>query len=283
MPNEKCRLCGGVDTLKQSHIVPKFVYRWMTKTGGQYFRDVSNIKRREQDGFKIEMLCEDCENRFSIYEKYFKENIFQPYILNDINTFEYDYRLYYFCLSVHWRALVYYIEKNCIKNKELDNIEENWRFFLLNIDDIQYPIYDIHLFLSGSVEDSEKAATRNLYFMRAVHIDLDYKQKDKYTYWKFARFLSVCGIADFNGKGTYISPHGGVLKVPQTIDDERVGSLIMKALSQVDPKNVKDKVYLSEKQQQLYYDMISKNPEEFFSTDLGKIILKYVEEGILND
>ena len=83
----KCALCHNVKELKDSHIIPAFVYRWIKETSATgYLRFSENINRRYQDGRKIKLLCLDCEERFNKYETSFSNNIFYPYANKELNN-----------------------------------------------------------------------------------------------------------------------------------------------------------------------------------------------------
>ena len=66
--------------MMESHIVPRFVFQWMRRTGGTFFRNIADPTKRMQDGMKAYLLCSACEQRFSSREAYFKTTIFDPYI-----------------------------------------------------------------------------------------------------------------------------------------------------------------------------------------------------------
>ena len=107
--NAKCKLCGKEKKLLLSHIIPKFVYKWMQNSGGKFFRTLENPNVRKQDGTKIELLCIDCEQKLSKSEKWFSENIFYPYLERNKNIIVYGKELAHFIISVLWRVLL--IEK----------------------------------------------------------------------------------------------------------------------------------------------------------------------------
>src|SRR5665647_1861288 len=100
-----CRLCDCEKTLKESHIIPKFVFRWMKKTGGKYIRKADNPNKRVEDGVKDYLLCNDCEQLFSKLEDKFARDIFYPYSNSNIDTFKYDNELIKFSISVLYRLL----------------------------------------------------------------------------------------------------------------------------------------------------------------------------------
>jgi len=102
----KCALCGSNDWLRESHIIPSFVSKKIkanSPTGGLRFQ--RNPNKREQDGDKINLLCESCEQRFSKVEKKFSEEVLKPYHENSQTSFEYGEWLSRFICSVNWRTL----------------------------------------------------------------------------------------------------------------------------------------------------------------------------------
>ena len=67
-----CKLCGENRQILESHIIPKFVFRWMKNTGGlPYIRFSGSIDKRSQDGPKIKLLCEACEMLLNQWETEF--------------------------------------------------------------------------------------------------------------------------------------------------------------------------------------------------------------------
>lgn len=77
--SEICALCNQESELRESHIIPKFVFDYIKETSATgYLRNVTSINRRLQDGPKRKLLCHDCEQKFSIAEKYFAETVFSP-------------------------------------------------------------------------------------------------------------------------------------------------------------------------------------------------------------
>lgn len=60
---------------------------------------------RRQDGDKPQLLCGQCEQRFSGPERKFAEGIFAPYHETGTTSFQYGDWLSYFICSVNWRTL----------------------------------------------------------------------------------------------------------------------------------------------------------------------------------
>jgi hypothetical protein len=90
-PKGQCALCKEERELKQSHITPAFVIRWIKRTRATpYLRSPINTNIPSQDGKKIPLLCADCEQLFSDVEKVFAEKIFIPYHDQGVRSFSYD-------------------------------------------------------------------------------------------------------------------------------------------------------------------------------------------------
>lgn len=142
----KCRLCQKDKKLRESHVIPAFVYRWIKETSATgYLRFIENINLRAQDGVKIKLLCDDCEGILSVFETKFSREVFYPYVNKELNedgiaqgnikSFQYNDWLLKFIISLQWRISV--LEKNLSENylqyhkKDMENYLENWRLFLL--------------------------------------------------------------------------------------------------------------------------------------------------------
>lgn len=107
-----CKLCGKSKFILKSHIIPKFVNQYLVKTSiTGYLRQGGNINKRVQDGIKVELLCQDCELKFSKWERQFAQYVFIPH--NNLNgsgralvKIVYDSSLVSFVISLFWRVLV---------------------------------------------------------------------------------------------------------------------------------------------------------------------------------
>ncbi len=64
--SKACSLCGEDKELRASHIIPKFVGKWLKKTSATGYM-VSRLEpaKRVQDLPTSPLLCSDCEERFS--------------------------------------------------------------------------------------------------------------------------------------------------------------------------------------------------------------------------
>lgn len=74
-----CAMCKRDRELRDSHIVPRFAFEHLKRTSATGFlRLSSQPNRRIQDGRKLPLLCDDCEQR--VVEQKFAEVVFKPYI-----------------------------------------------------------------------------------------------------------------------------------------------------------------------------------------------------------
>src|ERR1700722_842488 len=105
-PFDRCRLCNSSSALRQSHIVPHFVVRWLvdtSPTGGIRSTDQPNLRR--QDATKKPLLCDNCEELLSRDERKFASEMFAPLRSGEASEFRYQAWLARVGVSVSWRAL----------------------------------------------------------------------------------------------------------------------------------------------------------------------------------
>lgn len=136
--NDICRLCEKSSELADSHILPKSIFKWMKETSATgYLRSSQKMNVPQEDGLKIPFLCHECEQQFSVYEKYFKEKIFLPLHENQ-DTLPYNNELLKFSVSIVWRALKYTLEQGDIDHLTKQQTEycylalKTWREYLFN-------------------------------------------------------------------------------------------------------------------------------------------------------
>src|SRR5438034_9908437 len=81
--NMACALCHQNKPLRQSHIVPEFMYKPMYDPLHRFeglSLDVSEPPQIHQKGLREELLCQDCEQRFSRFEHHAAERFYRPAI-----------------------------------------------------------------------------------------------------------------------------------------------------------------------------------------------------------
>ncbi len=158
---EVCALCLKEKTLRDSHLIPKFVGKWLKDNGTGYLSSAADGSKRVQDIGKFKLLCDDCEQKFSKLEKYFADSIFFPFHNDKVREFDYDENLKSFIISMAWRCLQiikeYYIQENPNShlNSFVDKAEKEWCKFL-NGDSDSIDSYETHLLFLDYV-DAEKS------------------------------------------------------------------------------------------------------------------------------
>lgn len=171
---------------------------------------------RVQDGLKVRMLCNACEQRLSYLESTFARRLFQPLSQDAGMRVRYQDWLAKFCTSLSWRLLAYahnHLERgfdhlNGGQRLLVENVQEVWREFLLGRRRdlgpfVQHllPISSIAAFSTPGLPDNI-----NRYLLRAVEIDLVAGDDTAFAFTKIGRFLVF-----------------GFIHPP---DDEWVGSLV---------------------------------------------------------
>lgn len=126
-----CRLCNRERELKDSHIVPEFMYQNIYDQNPRRFYtlkinlddEANSSKLIEQKGIREHLLCGECESLLSKYEKYAAETIYaknkgnktfikkasetddEKYFLYEYAEFSYeDFKQ--FLISILWRVCV---------------------------------------------------------------------------------------------------------------------------------------------------------------------------------
>lgn len=223
-----CALCKSDKLLKESHIIPKFVFdRIKENSPTGYLRGgFLNPNQRKQDGDKPRMLCEDCELLFSRAERKFAENIFQPYHESGTTSFTYSPWLSYFISSVNWRTLHldnigFHSEKKLADDalSVLDDGETMLADFLLgrrsDIGDMEnhiLPMFEI----TGASSQLEEPN----FYIRISAFDYTFVDPDNDGFYVCA---NLAGILIFTvirqgrkdvWENTLVQPNGGSIKQP---------------------------------------------------------------------
>lgn len=277
MKQEICSLCGKAGKLAESHIIPKFVFRWMKETGGNYFRNPLTPNRRMQDGIKKHLLCKDCELNFSKSEKWFAENIFYPHINERAKFLDYDNRLSKFIISVLWRYLLFCKSNNENYNEEVFN---DWQSYLINN---TKPKYDnIHLMLLPDEWgiDGQPNKYVNRYFYRVSDMNVIKNSNTEIIYAKFSRFiifLDVNKTEDYF-RGTNISFENGTIPFAQFISDNSITKYFVDRAEDVYNLTFSR---ISQKEKEKIQKVLLNNQTEFFKSDLGKTIYKDLNSKII--
>lgn len=228
MRNDSCKLCYKKSNLVISHVVPRSITKWLKNTAATPFlRGGKNPEMRVQDGLKLPLLCQECEQRLSPYEQYFMERIFLPINSAQLpyqgpDSFTYDYRLFYFLVSVWWRTIQWSLTDKELREskywKTILECEEELRSFLLTF---CYPRdFDrIYINLLGYVEHAPDEYRRvNHFFMRSIDPFVMFTNSACFfslripSFWFFA---NIVGLNDQELLPLRLIPSGGVFRVPR--------------------------------------------------------------------
>lgn len=229
-----CTLCRQKKKLRASHIIPRFVGKWLKSTSATGFlRSITEPSERLQDLRKINMLCENCEERLSKPETYFANEIFFPFIDNKIQSFKYDVRLLEFVISLSWRTLLISYDdfKQDIPNlcKYIDRAEETWRKYLLG-DSQDLGNYEHHMFFFDYVKEGKDLPHGfQWYTLRAVDATLAGNEERVFAYSKFPWIIFVSSIYPTHLEGWYDTKIEkiGEISQPQRIEDGDFGAFLV--------------------------------------------------------
>ena len=185
---------------EDSHIIPAFVIRWLKKTSATGFmRGTKDPNQRLQDGKKYPLLCEQCEDRISVFEGDFASEVFHPYTHSKQVGLPYGESCLKFFVSLVWRALhhLWITDTDPAKPLQpefqgaLDKPYHVWREFLLG----QRPhpgSFTVHVFpvddVTGStVQNTPSKASQ--YNTGAIDMDLVCCDSWGHVYVKIPYFL----------------------------------------------------------------------------------------------
>ncbi|MES0870614.1 hypothetical protein [Pseudovibrio sp. SCP19] len=178
--SEACAFCNEVRELRESHIVPKFVFRWLKNSGvSPYLRNHQNPNKKVQDGVKIPLLCNDCEQLFEKYETPFAKFIFRPFVDDPTYTVMYSDWCAKFAASVMWRAGTFFLltSSNGLPVEVRQQIEaacDVWRTFILGAspNPSQYELHMVPFDLIESSVGVPLHKSLNTYLQRIIDTHL---------------------------------------------------------------------------------------------------------------
>jgi hypothetical protein len=217
-----CAFCEEEKELRESHVLPAFVFRWLRgRSGLGHIRNSDNPNRRVQDGLKLKWLCDTCEGLFSRFETAFATKVFHPW-LGGTNRIAYDDLILKFCVSVSWRVLkyAYGYNKDAVYSDEQRDFaakaEARWRRFLLN----EYPHpaeFEQHMLIFDVAEEStvpDLPVNFNRYMTGAITFDIVGSDQSMMTFAKLGPFVIFGLIQKGTGKwdGTKVHLRHGLLK-----------------------------------------------------------------------
>ncbi|MBP2250470.1 hypothetical protein J2754_000779 [Halarchaeum solikamskense] len=223
--SSKCRLCGDDRELRQSHIIPNFVIRWLKESGATPFlRGVDDPDTRIQDK-KEKLLCSECEQRIGDWEQQFASRIFYPVIRQQKTDFEYDSWLKRFTISLSWRFLVSSFSAmdawDSDEQTALREAEHHWRAILNGDQPLSAATRSHHLILLGETESVPSEAPEGWEFYSSRGIDASVVTVDDgiYIYSKFPQMflLSCVDPPSVDGLGEARIEQTGTIETPQVV------------------------------------------------------------------
>ena len=204
---EKCAFCGLYAPLRESHVLPAFVFRWLKGGSGTgHIRNTESPNRRVQDGLKLPWLCSACEQQFSRYETAFATKVFHGWGEGH-DKIHYGEWLLKFCVSVSWRVLHYARGRNPDhrytgeQEALMDQAGKRWRAFLN--DEAPHPgLFEQHLLPLGIIESTSVPnlpKNFNRFLARAVTFDIVGSDRTLMTFAKLGPF-TIFGLVQGNRK-----------------------------------------------------------------------------------
>ncbi len=218
-----CSLCLQKKELQASHVVPRFVGKYLKSTSATGFMTGTRAEERVQDFPTLPLLCPECEQRFSKLEAYFANEIFFPFHEKNVRDFQYDARLQAFVVSLSWRTLKATYEDMSQEAPDLlsfvDEAESKWRQFLLGEKSDVEP-YENHVVFLGSKIPGQVLPKFEWYAGRTVDATLAGNDV-VFAFTKFPSMIFVSSIhpTRLKGwKGTLLKNEGRI-STDQMVED----------------------------------------------------------------
>jgi hypothetical protein len=217
-----CAFCEQPRALQLSHVLPSFVIRWLRETAATgHIRVSHEPNRRIQDGWKARMLCAECEQLFSRWERAFAEGAFYPIHNSNAPAVSYGPWLAKFAAAQSWRTLRAYQLRDALDDylpprllTQVPKALDRWKAFLLD----QHPhpakfeLHVLRLDIIQSTDIPDLPPMMNRYLYRAVDQDVPTSQTSAFVYSKLCRIV-ILGFIEMPGprvwKNTRISPSHG--------------------------------------------------------------------------
>ena len=266
----ECKLCHRDRELANSHIIPRFVIRWMKKSGPTPFlRKFTDPNTRIQD-IHEKMLCGDCEEIFSEWESKFASQTFYPHVRDQSDQFEYGEWMYRFILSVSWRLLVsemaVWHESDHPKIDIAEERVETWRPILLGEKPLTEDPSTHHVIfveeIDVAISDPEAPDNYEIYMQRNIDGTSVFGDDDIHVFFKFPKivFFSTIYPPDPGGLTNTQVAEEGVIEPPQ-----KVGGIWGDFLH--NRVEVAGQASMSEHEREKVEERILKDPEQFLESD----------------
>lgn len=266
-----CKLCGASGQL-DSHILPKFIFRWLKKTGTGRLRNIENINLPAEDGIVKKLLCKHCEDKFNKAETRFANKAFYPVIDKKAAEFVYDKWFKYFIVSIFWRTLkdsLYEHVENTKWHNVLLKIEKVWSDYLNN--DIPMNNFDeIHCIAGVDLLEEKKQSNFVMYMSRSTDAGIPNNDDLCFFYVKIPRFIFIMPIYGVNlelFENSKIENSGTFKLNNVAISEPNIANYFFDRANEFE--NLKSN--LSNKQKQAMRNLTIKQEENWKNKDLGRI------------
>jgi hypothetical protein len=245
-----CKLCGLDSKLELSHILPKFIFRWIIKTSATgRLRGMGNPNIPLQDGKKMHLLCSSCEDKFNKYETWFANKMFHPAI-SGVSVFEYDHNLYRFIVSLFWRVIVINMNREvydkAIMRNNLIESEKRLRDFL-NSSCEAGKANEVFVIPVSYIESAPRELKGlNYYFTRATDVQIlfDNSENKMFFYCVMPFFIivgNVVGLNKIDFAGCTVDQKKGQLFSKDVIvKDMSVASFMQSQINRIDTLSISD-------------------------------------------
>jgi hypothetical protein len=265
-----CELCKRETTLVLSHFIPSFIGKWFKNTSiTGYLRESTKITLRQQDLKKEYLLCRECEELFSGWEKLFAEKVFYPYIEDKAIFIEYQDWLIKFCASLTWSSLVYIRKVNSLQEHDKEYIssvnhaKDKLENFLLGknnyLDECEQHLFPVDEIESTTMPNLPKNINR--YLVRTLGMDIIGNRGNIFVYTKLPYFI-LLGIIKSNEikkmTSSKIKMNKGVLSPRKYMMPKGMHSYIFAKAAQIIDLDNK----IPEHQQQKKEEYLRNNPEK---------------------
>lgn len=190
-----CRLCFESGPLRDGHVVPAFVFRWLKKTAATpYLVGRDNPNLRLQDGLKRYWFCPPCEQFIGRFERAVERKLFTRIVAEMPVPYSYGPWLSRFAASVAWRTLALYSEYgdsfdyfNQEQRQLVPAALESWRAFTRG--EASTPgIHELHFLTVGLMEGyqgpTKPPPNINRYLARVVDTHVASTRDEAFTFTK---------------------------------------------------------------------------------------------------
>lgn len=272
--DSQCALCHQVAELRNSHLVPAFVGRYLKDTSATgYLRSGEKPNVRQQGTNKASLLCEKCEGIFSVFENEFSRKAFPTIQGDNFNELDYDLWLLKFLVSINWRLLV-------TKHQEVsddapafkDIIEgtlENWRLFLLGQRNRAGGVHHMFVISGVPVKITGDVHQKTLhYLLRGIDGSVIVFARSIGVYTKLLRTMFYSPLVPESPSGwknTRIHAGPGRIVSPQSVAMPGLWDYIQARIEAM------HSTPLSETQRKKISDAMLQNPERAISSESFKV------------